>query len=132
MHVPPPPPPTHTHILTPFRHSHPQPHQTEFEKNKFLSMTKLVIRRWQPRFVSSANFMRRKNQLMKFAESLQSRIIRQEMILESSETDDAAQKQTQNLAMMAAETAVKRALAVSEKRHVDLMNTLTKVETATR
>lgn len=55
--------------------------QTEFEKNKFLSMTKLVIRRWQPRFVSSANFMRRKNQLMKFAESLQSRIIRQVRLL---------------------------------------------------
>lgn len=96
-----------------------------------MSMTKLVIRRWQPRFVSSANHMRRKNQLMKFAESLQDRIVRQEVILESSE-EDAGGKQTQSLAMMAAETAVRRALTVSEKRHNDLVNVLKKVETATR
>jgi hypothetical protein len=75
--------------------------------------------------------MRRKNQLMKFAESLQSRIVRQEVILESSE-EDAVAKQTQSLAMMAAETAVKRALAVSEKRYIDLNNTMIKVATATR
>jgi len=105
---------------------------TEFNKNKFLSMTKLVIRRWLPRFVATKANMKRKTQLMRFAESLQSRIIKQDKIIESSEEAAGGDTQTVKSAITAATIAVERALERSEARQKDLARVIADVEKYTR